>query len=126
MGAAVNNGENHEALGALGAVLGATMVGIDKSNQSGAIIYVCYVIILLKTMAGMSFKISPIKVLISVVVTGMISGMKCTTMYCFIVSQINTMTKGFERYPVEYRTFYKSDSVMGNNYGYFAILILKK
>ena len=35
MGAAVNNGENHEALGALGAVLGATMVGIDKSNQSG-------------------------------------------------------------------------------------------
>lgn len=35
MGAAVNNGENHEALGALGAVLGATMVGIDKSKQSG-------------------------------------------------------------------------------------------
>lgn len=35
MGPAVNNGENHEALGALGAVLGATMVGIDKSNQDG-------------------------------------------------------------------------------------------
>jgi hypothetical protein len=35
MGAAVNNGENHEALGALGAVLGATMVGIDKSKQGG-------------------------------------------------------------------------------------------
>ena len=35
MGAAVNNGENHEALGALGAVLGATMVGIDKSNMDG-------------------------------------------------------------------------------------------
>lgn len=35
MGAAVNNGENHEALGALGAVLGATMVGIDKSDQKG-------------------------------------------------------------------------------------------
>ncbi len=35
MGAAVNNGENHEALGALGAVLGATLVGIDKSNQNG-------------------------------------------------------------------------------------------
>jgi hypothetical protein len=33
MGAAVNNGENHEALGALGAVLGATLVGIDKSRQ---------------------------------------------------------------------------------------------
>lgn len=33
MGTAVNNGENHEALGALGAVLGATMVGIDKSDQ---------------------------------------------------------------------------------------------
>ncbi len=32
MGAAVNNGENHEALGALGAVLGATLVGIDKSK----------------------------------------------------------------------------------------------
>jgi len=35
MGPAVNNGENHEALGALGAVLGATMVGIDKSKQDG-------------------------------------------------------------------------------------------
>ncbi|MBC7884900.1 MAG: hypothetical protein H7X99_05460 [Saprospiraceae bacterium] len=35
MGAAVNNGENHEALGALGAVLGATMAGIDKSKQDG-------------------------------------------------------------------------------------------
>ncbi len=35
MGAAVNNGENHEALGALGAVLGATLAGIDKSNQDG-------------------------------------------------------------------------------------------
>ncbi|MFN0035754.1 MAG: hypothetical protein ACKVUS_11855, partial [Saprospiraceae bacterium] len=35
MGAAVNNGENHEALGALGAVLGATLVGIDKSHQDG-------------------------------------------------------------------------------------------
>ena len=35
MGSAVNNGENHEALGALGAVLGATMVGIDKSDQKG-------------------------------------------------------------------------------------------
>jgi hypothetical protein len=35
MGSEVNNGENHEALGALGAVLGATMVGIDKSDQDG-------------------------------------------------------------------------------------------
>lgn len=35
MGAAKNNGENHEALGALGAVLGATLVGIDKSRQGG-------------------------------------------------------------------------------------------
>lgn len=35
MGAKVNNGENHEALGGLGAVLGATLVGIDKSNQDG-------------------------------------------------------------------------------------------
>lgn len=35
MGAKVNNGENHEALGALGAVLGATMIGLDKSNQNG-------------------------------------------------------------------------------------------
>jgi hypothetical protein len=35
MGAAVNNGENHEALGGLGAVLGATFVGIDKSKQDG-------------------------------------------------------------------------------------------
>lgn len=35
MGPAVNNGENHEALGALGAVLGATLVGVDKSRQDG-------------------------------------------------------------------------------------------
>ena len=35
MGAAVNNGENHEALGALGTVLGATFIGIDKSKQEG-------------------------------------------------------------------------------------------
>ena len=35
MGAKVNNGENHEALGGLGAVLGATLVGIDKSKQDG-------------------------------------------------------------------------------------------
>ncbi len=35
MGEKVNNGENHEALGALGAVLGATLVGIDKSKQDG-------------------------------------------------------------------------------------------
>lgn len=35
MGPAINNGENHEALGALGAVLGATLVGIDKSKQNG-------------------------------------------------------------------------------------------
>ena len=35
MGAAVNNGENHEALGGLGSVLGATLVGIDKSHQDG-------------------------------------------------------------------------------------------
>lgn len=35
MGGAINNGENHEALGALGAVLGATMVGIDKRDQDG-------------------------------------------------------------------------------------------
>ena len=35
MGAKVNNGENHEALGGLGAVLGATLVGIDKRQQDG-------------------------------------------------------------------------------------------
>ncbi|MDZ4707781.1 MAG: hypothetical protein SH818_05210 [Saprospiraceae bacterium] len=35
MGPTVNHGENHEALGALGSILGATMVGIDKSNQDG-------------------------------------------------------------------------------------------
>ncbi len=35
MGSNINNGENHEALGGLGAVIGATMVGIDKSNQDG-------------------------------------------------------------------------------------------
>lgn len=35
MGPAVNNGENHEALGALGAVLSASLVGVDKSDQQG-------------------------------------------------------------------------------------------
>ena len=35
MGEKVNNGENHEALGGLGAVLGASLVGIDKSKQDG-------------------------------------------------------------------------------------------
>lgn len=35
MGESVNHGENHEALGALGAVLGASLVGIDKSKQDG-------------------------------------------------------------------------------------------
>ncbi len=31
----VNNGQNHEALGAQGAILGATLMGIDKSKQDG-------------------------------------------------------------------------------------------
>lgn len=35
MGAAINHGENHEALAALGAVLGGTLAGIDKSRQNG-------------------------------------------------------------------------------------------
>lgn len=35
MGPAINNGENHEALAALGAVLSASLVGIDKSKQAG-------------------------------------------------------------------------------------------
>ncbi|HMG16722.1 MAG TPA: hypothetical protein VK590_14800 [Saprospiraceae bacterium] len=30
-----NNGENHEALGAMGSIIGATLVGIDKSKQDG-------------------------------------------------------------------------------------------
>jgi hypothetical protein len=34
-GPAKNNGENHEAIAALGAVLGGTLVGIDKSQQDG-------------------------------------------------------------------------------------------
>lgn len=34
-GPEINNGENHEAIGALGSIIGATMVGIDKSNQAG-------------------------------------------------------------------------------------------
>jgi hypothetical protein len=34
-GATINNGENHEALGALGSIIGATLVGIDKSKQDG-------------------------------------------------------------------------------------------
>ena len=34
-GPAINDGQNHEALGAQGAVLGATLVGIDKSKQNG-------------------------------------------------------------------------------------------
>lgn len=34
-GPGVNNGENHEALGALGAVLGGSLVGVDKRRQEG-------------------------------------------------------------------------------------------
>lgn len=34
-GPAVNKGQNHEALGAQGAILGATLMGIDKSRQDG-------------------------------------------------------------------------------------------
>jgi hypothetical protein len=34
-GPKINHGENHEALGALGSILGATIAGIDKSNQDG-------------------------------------------------------------------------------------------
>ncbi|MBI5914078.1 MAG: hypothetical protein HY842_01775 [Bacteroidetes bacterium] len=34
-GPAVNKGQNHEALGAQGAILGATLTGIDKSRQDG-------------------------------------------------------------------------------------------
>ncbi len=34
-GPTVNKGQNHEALGAQGAILGATLVGIDKSKQDG-------------------------------------------------------------------------------------------
>lgn len=31
----INNGENHEAIGAFGALIGATLMGIDKSDQEG-------------------------------------------------------------------------------------------
>ncbi len=34
-GPTVNKGQNHEALGAQGAILGATLMGIDKSKQDG-------------------------------------------------------------------------------------------
>lgn len=34
-GANVNDGENHEAIGALGSIIGGTLVGIDKSKQDG-------------------------------------------------------------------------------------------
>jgi hypothetical protein len=34
-GAEVNNGENHEAIGAFGALIGGTLVGIDKRNDQG-------------------------------------------------------------------------------------------
>jgi hypothetical protein len=34
-GAAINNGENHEAIGAFGALIGASLMGIDKSNDEG-------------------------------------------------------------------------------------------
>lgn len=34
-GPAVNKGENHEALGAFGALIGGSLVGVDKSRQNG-------------------------------------------------------------------------------------------
>lgn len=34
-GPKINNGENHEAIGAIGSIISATLVGIDKSKQDG-------------------------------------------------------------------------------------------
>lgn len=34
-GPEINQGQNHEAIGALGSIISATLVGIDKSNQNG-------------------------------------------------------------------------------------------
>ncbi|MFN0176084.1 MAG: hypothetical protein ACKVU0_15645 [Saprospiraceae bacterium] len=120
MGAAVNNGENHEALGALGAVLGATLVGIDKSKQDGQN-YVGMLRNYLNRDNGWN-------VIMNFTNKGAHIGggygndfwyeiHNNVLFYC--VADLYPKEKGFEEIQ---RTiadqFYRSDSIMGNSYSY--------
>ncbi len=120
MGAAVNNGENHEALGALGAVLGATLVGIDKSKQDG------------HDYVGMLRNYFNRDNGWNVVMNFTNKGAHIGGGYgndfwyevhnnvlFYSVADLYPKEKGFEQ--IQRRIaeqFYRSDSVMGNNYSY--------
>ncbi|MBK9256795.1 MAG: hypothetical protein IPM42_15010 [Saprospiraceae bacterium] len=120
MGAAVNNGENHEALGALGAVLGATMVGIDKSNQDG----LNYV----RMLRNYFNKDNGWNVIQNFTNKGAhIGGGYCNDFWYEVHNNVLFYSvadkyKNEKDFDEILRTiadqFYKSDSVMGNNYSY--------
>jgi hypothetical protein len=120
MGADVNNGENHEALGALGAVLGATMVGIDKSNQDGH----NYVRMLRNYYA----KDNGWNIIQNFTNKGAhIGGGYCNDFWYEVHNNVLFYSVA-DKYPGEKELdpilrsiadqFYRSDSVMGNNYSY--------
>lgn len=120
MGGAVNNGENHEALGALGAVLGATLVGIDKSKQNGH----DYV----KMLRNYFNRDNGWNVIMNFTNKGAHIGggygndfwyevHNNVLFYC--VADLYPKQKGFEQIQrMIADQFYRSDSVMGSNYSY--------
>lgn len=120
MGAAVNHGENHEALGALGAVLGATMAGIDKSNQDGR----NYV----RMLRNYFNKDNGWNIIQNFTNKGAhIGGGYCNDFWYEVHNNVLFYSVA-DKYPNEAdfdeilktiaEQFYKSDSVMGKNYSY--------
>ncbi len=120
MGAKVNNGENHEALGAMGAVLGATLVGIDKSRQDGR----NYV----KMLRNYYNKDNGWNVIMNFTNKGAHIGGGYGNDFWYEVHNNVLFYSVANFYPNEHdfddilrgiaEQFYKSDSVMGNSYSY--------
>ena len=120
MGGAVNNGENHEALGALGAVLGATLVGIDKSKQNGH----DYV----KMLRNYFNRDNGWNVIMNFTNKGAHIGGGYgndfwyevhNNVLFYSVADLYPKQKGFEQIQrMIADQFYRSDSVMGSNYSY--------
>ena len=120
MGAKVNNGENHEALGAMGAVLGATLVGIDKSHQDGR----NYV----KMLRNYYNKDNGWNVIMNFTNKGAHIGGGYGNDFWYEVHNNLLFYSVANFYPKEQdfdgilrgiaEQFYKSDSVMGNSYSY--------
>ena len=120
MGAAVNNGENHEALGALGAVLGATLVGVDKSRQDGR----NYV----RMLRNYFNRDNGWNVIMNFTNKGAHIGGGYGNDFWYEVHNNVLFWCVADRYPGEQDfgmiqrviadQFYRSDSVMGNNYSY--------